>query len=489
MAKLFPTLDEVKKMAKSYDIIPLSFEMLADYTSPMLILRKMKAISDKLFLLESVEGGEKWGRYSFLGMNPEKTVSIKDGNCIIEENGVTSTLDGSPTDIIRKLALGGKTKKFEHLPIFTGGAVGYFGYDTFFYNEKINLTSKDVMGLPDCVMLFFNNIIAFDHMRQKLVGIVNLRTDGDIESAYSNAEKEADKMRDFIKTEYVPMPQKSSPKPVFKSNKTYEQFAQMVEKGKEYIKNGDIFQAVLSQRLEAYYPDSLMNAYRVLRTINPSPYMYYLQCGELEVAGASPETLVRVKDGEIFTFPIAGTRKRGVTTEADKATEADLLSDAKEISEHNMLVDLARNDVGKVAEIGSVNVEKYMAIQRFSHVMHITSEVRGKKLESLDSLDVLGSILPAGTLSGAPKIRAAEIIDELEGERRGVYGGGLGYVGFDGNLDFAITIRTAVKFNGKVSVQAGGGIVLDSIPKNEFEESLNKAGAMIKALELAAELE
>lgn len=487
--KLYPDLIEVKKLSKNFERIPLSFELLADFTTPMLLLRKIMARNNKFFLLESVEGGERWGRYSFLGFEPESILTVKNSDCNLQNGTSNMQFKSNPVSAVRQLVLDKKTAVFPHLPTFTGGAVGYFGYDTFFYTEEIERKSQTTLDVPDCLMMKFDNIIAFDHQRQKLVVIINIDTTKDIEKAYENAENLASEVKDFITAEYIPLPTKSAEKPVFKSNKSYEEFANMVEKCKDYIKNGDIFQTVLSQRFEADYNSDLMNFYRALRTINPSPYMFFIKCNEIEVAGASPETLVKVQDGEIYTFPIAGTRKRGENPILDKEIEHELLADPKEIAEHNMLVDLARNDVGKVAKIGSVKVENYMDIQRFSHVMHITSEVRGQKLDNLDSLDVLSSILPAGTLSGAPKIRAAEIIDELEGENRGIYGGGLGYIAYSGNLDFAITIRTAVKFKNKIYVQAGGGIVLDSNAKSEFEESINKASASIKAFELAFEID
>lgn len=487
--KLYPDLVKVKNLSKNYERIPLSFELLADFTTPMLLLRKIMARSNKFFLLESVEGGERWGRYSFLGFEPDSILTIKNSNCNLENGSKNLKFISNPVTAVRQLVLDKKTAVFPHLPTFTGGAVGYFGYDTFFYTEEIKKNSKVTLDVPDCLMMKFDNIIAFDHQRQKLMVIINIDTSKDIENAYKGAQNLAEEIKNFISAEYIPLPTKPIEKPVFKSNKSFEEFANMVEKCKDYIKNGDIFQTVLSQRFEADYNSDLMNFYRALRTINPSPYMFFLKCDGIEVAGASPETLVKVQDGEIYTFPIAGTRKRGNTPAQDKEIEQELLADPKEIAEHNMLVDLARNDVGKVAKIGSVKVENYMDIQKYSHVMHITSEVRGQKLDSLDSLDVLSSILPAGTLSGAPKIRAVEIIDELEGENRGIYGGGLGYIAYSGNLDFAITIRTAVKYQSKVYVQSGGGIVLDSNSKSEFEESINKASASIKAFELASELD
>ena len=490
--ELYPDFDEVKRLSSEYERIPLSFELLADFTTPMLLLRKIMAKSNRFFLLESVEGGEKWGRYSFLGFQPEKVLTVKNSNCTISSENSTENFVSVAVTAVRKISLDKNTLTFPHLPIFTGGAVGYFGYDTFFYTEEIEQKSKQTLDVPDCLMMQFDNIIAFDHQKQKLIVIMNIdvsNKNNSLNDIYEDVQNLALELKNFITAEYIPLPKKSVKKPEFKSNKSFEEFSQMVEKCKEYIKNGDIFQAVLSQRFEADYDSNLMTFYRALRTVNPSPYMYFMKCDDIEVAGASPETLVRVQDGEIFTFPIAGTRKRGLTDLLDKEIEQDLLSDPKEIAEHNMLVDLARNDVGKVAEIGSVNVKKYMDIQRYSHVMHITSEVRGKKLDNIDSLDVLSSILPAGTLSGAPKIRAAEIIDELEGENRGIYGGGLGYIAYSGNLDFAITIRTAVKLKNKVYVQSGGGIVLDSIPENEFEESISKAGAVMRAFEIAADIE
>lgn len=485
---LHPNLAEVKAIAGDYDKIPLSFELIADFLTPMQIMRKLKESSKHSFLLESVEGGEKWARYSFLGANPDKILHVKNGNCKLYSQGECTHFQMDSLSAVRKLAFSGRVKRFDNLPPFTGGGVGYFGYETIRYVENMNLSSKDVTDLDDCIMMFFDSVIVFDHLRQKLIIIINLSTQGDIDKAYTNARHKAQEIIALINSDEPPTQEKSYKKSIPTSNFTKEQYMQAVRSAKEYIRNGDIFQVVPSQRFTAKLQGSLWNTYRVLRTINPSPYMYYLKLDNIEIAGASPETLVRVKDGEAVTFPIAGTRKRGKTPDEDIALERELLNDPKEIAEHNMLVDLARNDIGKIAKIGSVQLSDYMKVNRYSHVMHITSQVSGKLRKGIDSIDALASVLPAGTLSGAPKIRAMEIIDELEGEQRGVYGGALGYVGYEGNLDTCITIRTVVKKDDTIYMQAGGGAVLDSDPESEYEETINKLKAIFKAVEQGASL-
>ena len=372
---------------------------------------------------------------------------------------------------------------------FTGGLVGYFSYDYLGYSEPaVRCKVEDTENFKDVDLMLFDKVIAFDHVRQKIILMVNMSLD-DVEVGYNKAVMELKQLAELLKKGE----KKQEPggkltgevTPLFNR----EQYCAMVEKAKHYIREGDIFQIVLSNRLSAPFEGSLLNTYRVLRTLNPSPYMFYFSGTDVEVAGASPETLVKLEDGVLHTFPLAGTRPRGKTDEEDKALEEELLADKKELAEHNMLVDLGRNDLGKISKFGSVKVEKLHSIERYSHVMHIGSTVRGEIDEKHDALDAIEAVLPAGTLSGAPKIRACQLIGELENNKRGIYGGAIGYIDFTGNMDTCIAIRIAYKKNGKVFVRSGAGIVADSDPKKEFEECLNKARAALKALEMAQEEE
>ena len=380
--------------------------------------------------------------------------------------------------------------KVDSLPSFTGGLVGYFSYDYLKYAEPgLNLDAEDSEGFKDVDLMLFDKVICFDNYRQKLILIANMQLPEDNEqeflAEYNRASMEIRHMVDLIRNgkmaDILPGRMTSEVKALFSKDR----FCAMVEKAKRHIFEGDIFQVVLSNRLEAEYEGSLLNTYRVLRTVNPSPYMFYFASSDMEVAGASPETLVKLEDGVLHTFPLAGTRPRGQTPEEDKALEAELLADPKELAEHSMLVDLGRNDIGRVSEFGSVVVEKAYQIERYSHVMHIGSTVRGQIREDRDALDAVASILPAGTLSGAPKIRAAQIINDLENNKRGIYGGAIGYISLTGNLDLCIAIRIAYKKRGKVFVRSGAGIVADSDPGKEYQESLNKARAVILSLEIA----
>lgn len=392
-----------------------------------------------------------------------------------------------PGDVIREILKEYKSPKIEGLPTFTGGLVGYFSYDYVKYAEpKLKLEAKDEEGFRDVDLMLFDKVIAFDNVRQKIQIIVNAKVQ-DLDFSYVQAKKEIERIKNLIlkgtKTPVEPGKLLSDFKPLFQE----EEYCSMVEKAKRYIFEGDIFQVVLSNRLEADFEGSLLNAYRVLRTTNPSPYMFYFSSEDLEVAGASPETLVKLESGVLHTYPLAGTRQRGTSEEEDLRLEQELLSDEKEKAEHNMLVDLGRNDLGKISKFGTVEVESYMKIERYSHVMHIGSTVRGEILEQKSAEDALLSVLPAGTLSGAPKIRAMEIIDELENNKRGIYGGAVGYIDFTGNLDTAIGIRLAYKKNHKVFVRSGAGIVADSVPKKEYEECINKAKAVVLALKKGEE--
>lgn len=480
-----PSFSEVKMLAAQYKTIPISCEIYSDVKTPVEVLKILKRLSSHCYMLESCEDSSKWGRYTFLGYDP--TMEITCTNNVVKVNaGTEITLNSdSPKTIIKQVIDENKSPRFDYLPPFTGGLVGYFSYDYIKYSEpSLKLDAKDEENFNDVDLMLFNKVIAFDNLHQKIVLIFNIQTDA-LEQNYAKALIELETMKNLILSgtpaDIQPLKLKSEVTPLF--NK--EQYSDMVNKAKHYIYEGDIFQVVLSNRLTAEAEGSLFDVYRVLRTTNPSPYMFYFSSNDIEIAGASPETLVKLQDGTLYTFPLAGTRPRGKTYEEDIALEKDLLSDPKELSEHNMLVDLGRNDIGKISKFGSVAVEKYMAIERYSHVMHIGSTVRGEISDNHSALDAVDAILPAGTLSGAPKIRACEIINELENNKRGIYGGAIGYIDFTGNLDTCIAIRIAFKKNGKVFVRSGAGIVADSVPENEYQECINKAKAVMNALEIA----
>ncbi len=481
-----PSCNEIEVLAKEYDIIPICKEIYADIITPITLLRKISQISERYYLLESIEGGEKWGRYSFLGFNPIVHVTCKNKEVMIDDGIRRVIPSDKPFEVLRELLNQYKAPKLADLPPFAGGLVGYFSYEMIGYVEPVLKLSESEFN--DFDLMLFDKVIAYDHLKQKISIVVNMKTDKVLEN-YGNAVSDIEHLTRFI-TEPVPfttVPMLSRPK--FMCNMTKEEYCARVEKTKEYIIAGDIFQAVISRRFETEYKDSLLNAYRVLRTTNPSPYMVFMQNDEVQLISASPETLVRLKDGKLSTFPIAGSRPRGKDKEEDEALEKELMLDEKELAEHNMLVDLARNDIGKISEYGGVKVTDYMRIQKYSRIMHITSEVEGRIKPEKDALDAIDAILPAGTLSGAPKIRACEIIEEQEKAPRGIYGGAIGYIDFTGNMDICIAIRMAVKKNNRVYIQAGGGIVADSIPEREYEESGNKAKAVMEAILRAGELE
>ncbi|MBP5717736.1 MAG: chorismate-binding protein, partial [Abditibacteriota bacterium] len=401
--------------------------------------------------------------------------------------GALTVTTDNPSKYLRQVLADYRSPRLDYLPSFTGGLVGYFSYDYLGYSEpQVRVGAEDTENFKDVDLMLFEKVIAFDNMRQKIVLMANMRL-GDIEVEYNRAVMELERLVDLLRNGA----KKKEPggkitgeiTPLFSKDR----FCAMVERGKHYIREGHIFQIVLSNRLSAPFEGSLLNTYRVLRTINPSPYMFYFAGTDVEVAGASPETLVKLENGILHTFPLAGTRPRGKTDEEDKALEAELLADEKELAEHNMLVDLGRNDLGKVSDFGTVEVEELHSIERFSHVMHIGSTVRGRIRKDKDALDAIEAVLPAGTLSGAPKIRACQLIGELENNKRGIYGGAIGYIDFTGNMDTCIAIRIAYKKNGKVFVRSGAGIVADSVPEKEYEECLNKAKSSLKSLELARE--
>lgn len=394
-----------------------------------------------------------------------------------------------PDSHIREVLSRYKSPVIQGMPTFTGGLVGYFSYDYLKYSEPtLRLDAKDTEGFKDVDLMLFDKVIAFDNLKSRIILIANVPT-ADIENGYVQAVAELERMEELIRhgepVKDTGGRMTSGIKPLFSK----EEYCSMVEKAKHHIFEGDIFQIVLSNRLEAEYEGSLLNTYRVLRTLNPSPYMFYFSGTDVEVAGASPETLVKLENGVLHTFPLAGTRPRGKTAEEDDRLEKELLADPKELAEHNMLVDLGRNDLGKISRFGTVEVEKYHCIEKYSHVMHIGSTVRGQIREDRDALDAVDAVLPAGTLSGAPKLRACQIINDLENNKRGIYGGAIGYIDFTGNLDTCIAIRIAYKKNGKVFVRSGAGIVADSVPEKEYQECINKAAAVVKALEAAQSID
>ncbi len=484
--KYVPDLEEVKEYARTgaYDIVPVSCTVLSDFITPIEAMRKLKKVSDHCYMLESAQANETWGRYTFMGYDPKLEITCINGHLKAGEDRFETQ---DPSAYIRKVMATHRSPRISELPTFTGGLVGYFSYDYLGYSEpSVRVETEDIDKFKDVDIMLFDKVIAFDNVCQKIYLMVNIKLD-DPEANYEAAKVELRKIRDLLVKGEKAVEQKGrilgEMKPVFERNA----YMEMVEKAKHHIKEGDIFQIVLSNCLSADYEGSLFDTYRQLRTINPSPYMFYFSGTDVELAGASPETLVKLEDGVLHTFPLAGTRKRGATPEEDEALEKELLADEKELAEHNMLVDLGRNDLGKISEFGSVEVEKLHSIERFSHVMHIGSTVRGQIRKDKDALDAIEAVLPAGTLSGAPKIRACQLIGELENNKRGVYGGAVGYIDFTGNMDTCIAIRLVYKKNGKVFVRSGAGIVADSDPAKEFEECINKAKASVKALEAAIE--
>lgn len=486
--KFLPEFDKVNKIADTndFDILPVSTEILSDFITPIEAMRILKAKSKHAYILESVSADEKWGRYTFLGFEPKMEITCVNGEMKIGDKTVATD---NPAEEIRKLLSSYRSPKFDYLPSFTGGLVGYFSYDYIGYAEKAARTNAvDTENFKDIDLMLFDKVIAFDNYRQKIILIANMSLDN-IEKEYDKAKREIEKLRDLLQSGEKITDEGGHLTGDVTALFSKEEYCVMVEKGKHYIKEGDIFQIVLSNRLSAPFDGSLFNTYRTLRTINPSPYMFYFSGTDVEVAGASPETLVKLEDGILHTFPLAGTRPRGKTEDEDKALEKELLADEKELAEHNMLVDLGRNDLGRISKFGTVEVEKLYSIERYSHVMHIGSSVRGKIRDDCDALDAIGAVLPAGTLSGAPKIRACQLIGELENNKRGIYGGAIGYIDFTGNLDTCIAIRIAYKKNGKVFVRSGAGIVYDSVPEKEYQECINKAAAVINALKTAEEVQ
>lgn len=483
---ILPKLEEVKAFAEegNYKTVPVSCEILSDFTTPIETMRVLKNISSHCYMLESAQQNERWGRYSFLGFDPKLSVSCVNGEL---KAGSLKIQTDDPSGYLRQILADYRSPRFDYLPPFAGGFVGYFSYDYLGYREpSVRCPAEDTECFKDVDLMLFDKVIAFDHVKQKIVLIVTISLD-DPETEYRRARVELKQLARLLRTGKKKEEPAGHLTGEVKQLFDKKRYCEMAEKAKTYIREGEIFQIVLSNRLSAEFEGSLLNTYRVLRTMNPSPYMFYFSGTDVEVAGASPETLVKLENGILHTFPLAGTRPRGRTEAEDQRLEMELLSDEKEIAEHNMLVDLGRNDLGKISEFGSVHVEKLHSIEKFSHVMHIGSTVSGKIREGFDGFDAIEAVLPAGTLSGAPKIRACQLIGELESNKRGIYGGAIGYIDFTGNMDTCIAIRIAYKKNGTVFVRSGAGIVADSVPEREYEECINKAKAVVKALKTAGE--
>jgi anthranilate synthase component 1 len=484
-----PDLNTFKNLAEEAELVPVYREILADLDTPLTIFAKVASHDSHAFLFESLEGGEKWGRYSFIGIDPLLTFTSSRDQMEIRRGDTIETRNGNPLQELRNLLASFKAHQAESLPRFFGGLVGYLGYDMVKFMERLP-DIHEPLDLPDSSFMVPRTVLIHDSFKQKLVIVncVELKEGDDpvalYEKACSRIDEVAKRLKEPLPYEFVESPP-GDHEHEFSSNMDETSFKKMVETAKEYILAGDIIQVVLSQRFHTETDLSPFALYRALRHINPSPYLFYLQLGNVIQIGSSPEILVRLENNEIELRPIAGTRHRGKTDAEDKALEEELLADPKERAEHLMLVDLGRNDAGRVARPGSVEVRDLLVVERYSHVMHIVSGVHGLLADDRDQFDVMSACFPAGTVSGAPKIRAMEIIEELEPERRGPYAGAVGYFGFSGNMDFCITIRTFIMRDRDLWIQAGAGIVADSDPEKEFEETLNKARGLRRAVELA----
>lgn len=490
---LYPKIEEVKKYLESYKTVPVFYELLMDNYTPIQLFNCLHELYEDCFILESVDNKDKWGRYSYVGIDPKAEYELRDHVMTIRQPGkapVEEKVD-DPIAFLSDIVEAHKSPRFNNYPKLTGGLMGYFAYDMVRYFEKtlVNVPTDD-LNMPDADLFMFEKLVAYDHLSNKAVIILNINSTDDVAEKYAACEKTALDIVVALKS-YKPEPKRRKPMPEdfeVKSNISKEQYMANVEKAKAYIMDGDIFQVVPSQRFEIDSPPDSFDVYRMLRSTNPSPYLFYFRHKDYAFAGASPEMLVSVENGTVVTRPIAGTIRRGETHDEDIANEQQLLSDPKERAEHTMLVDLGRNDIGKVSEFGSVEVTDLMIIERYSRLMHIVSNVKGTLKEGKKPLDALMAVLPAGTLSGAPKVRAMEIIDELETTKRCLYGGTVGYLAFDGSLDTCIAIRTVLFRNGKAYIQAGGGVVADSVPEKEYMESCTKASAVINAVKEAARL-
>ncbi len=487
-----PSLEEFKEKAGQGNLVPVYKEILADLDTPVSAYMKISQDSHS-FLLESIEGGDKWARYSFLGCGPSIIVSTKGQTVSIQRNGIkeTRSLKGErPLSVLKEILAQYQPVDDANLPRFTGGAVGFISYDMVRYFETLPEDTIDDLDLPDSLFVITDTLLIFDNVNHTIKVVSNAHIEGDnLDAIYQQTIGKIQALEKKLKTSTnhasVGVKKGTSEPMAMQSNFAKEKFEDAVLKIQKYIVEGDAIQVVLAQRLKFEIQQDPFTIYRALRTINPSPYMYYLNFGDVQVVGSSPEVLVRLEDDLVEVRPIAGTRKRGQTETEDRELEEDLLQDEKELAEHIMLVDLGRNDLGRVAEFRSVEVNEQFTIERYSHVMHIVSNVRGRLKDGLDCFDVLEAAFPAGTVSGAPKIRAMEIIDEVEPTRRGIYAGAVGYIGFTGNMDTAIAIRTLVVKGNTAYLGVGAGIVADSVPEKEFEETMNKGKALLKAIELA----
>ncbi|MFZ7133546.1 MAG: anthranilate synthase component I [Eubacteriales bacterium] len=480
---IFPTSEVYENLKNKYTVIPIIKEIEGDVDTPISLFKKL-CKDEVSYLLESMEGGSKWGRYSFVGRKPYITIIGSKNSLGIHKGDESTTIPGKYMDEIRKLFKKYTMPDLEMYPDFLGGAVGYIGYDIIRDYEELRDINHDDIEVPDIHLFIMKEIIVYDHMRQKILIIVNQFTeDKAVEQQYSQCMERLTLIEREIRNNTI---NKTSEIPSealhFRSNETKKTFIDKVKTAKEHIRRGDIFQVVLSQRLEVETRMNPLEFYRVLRSLNPSPYMYYINCEDYKIVGSSPELLVKLKEGIIETCPIAGTRPRGKDETEDEKLACELLDDEKEKAEHLMLVDLARNDIGKLSQFGTVKLSQFMEIHRYSHVMHLVSNVLGCIDNKYDMFDVLISCLPAGTVSGAPKVRAMEIIDALEISKRGLYAGCIGYFGFNGNMDTCITIRTVLFKNNKAYIQVGAGIVADSQPDNEYDETLRKAEALLDAI-------
>ncbi len=481
------TLEEFTILTKTYNVIPTSKTLLADTLTPVSAYLRIREGCTSSFLFESVEGGERFARYSFIGRDPIVTLKCKGNTTWISEHNQTKATQENFFDVIQTLLRQYKQPALPNIPRFNGGLVGFIGYDAIRFVENIPSTVTDTTNMFDSILGLFTSVLVFDHFKHQITIIVNsvITDESTINETFVAAGAEINKLEALILGQDSKREAFHSECNTLHFDTTKEEFTESVLKAKEYIHEGDIFQAVLSQRFSTTYEGDIFNVYRALRVVNPSPYLYFLHFDDMKVIGSSPEILVRVENNVAEVYPIAGTRQRGKTDIEDKKLEVELLADAKERAEHIMLVDLGRNDLGRVCEIGSVKVDQLMFIVRYSHVMHIASRVIGTVGKQTSCIDVLKATFPAGTVSGAPKIRAMEIIDELEKTRRGIYAGGVGYFDFSGNMDMCIAIRTMYASNNTIYFQAGAGIVADSIPELEYQETLNKSRALVEALKLA----
>ncbi|MDI6799832.1 MAG: anthranilate synthase component I [Actinomycetota bacterium] len=486
----YPNFEEFKRVSKDHNLIPVYRDLIADTETPVSAFRKIEAGSDYAFLLESAEKGERFGRYSFLGSDPYLRVWAKGKSVWVEDaSGKKELKLKNPLSAIEEIISTYNPAKIEGLPPFFGGAVGYIAYDMVENFEDIKISSKDDLGLNDMVFFFTDTILIFDHLAHRIKVVANAHINGDAKAAYEDAGLKIDTLVKKIDGSYPRggLKPKIAGGSKVTSNIERDDFLAMVERAKEYIRAGDLLQVVLSQRFSTKFDGDPFDIYRALRIINPSPYMYYLKLGASKIIGSSPESLVKVTGQSVSTCPIAGTKPRGRDAAEDLELETNLLGDPKERAEHLMLVDLGRNDIGRVAKAGSVEVEDFMTVERYSHVMHIVTTVTGQLKEGKSAFDAIASVFPAGTVSGAPKIRAMEVIDELEKVRRGTYAGAIGYFSYLGDLDSAITIRTILIHEEKAYVQVGAGIVYDSKAESEYEETKNKAKGMLKAVSMAKE--